>query len=80
MSDGHLRRIKAAVYRIELTPKDVCPIHSLPYPAGLNSGQFQKAETDHMLLMRVIEPELTEWASPIAFVPINDGSLCFCAY
>lgn len=31
-----------------------------------------------MLKFGVIEPETTEWASPLAFMPKKDGTLRFC--
>lgn len=77
MWDGRLGTIKAAKHRIELTPPNARPIHSVPYRAGPVARTFEKTEIDRLLRMDVIEPAQTEWASPIVFAPKKDGSLRF---
>lgn len=59
MRDGNLGTIKAAKHRVELTPPNARPIHSVPYRAGLKARTFEKTEIDRLLRTDVIEPAQT---------------------
>lgn len=73
MWDGNPGRIKAAVHRIDRTPREARQIHSITYRARPKAGQFEKTEIDNMSRMGVIGPAQTEWASTIVFVRKKDG-------
>jgi hypothetical protein len=75
--DGRLGEVSATKHRIDLVP-GARPIHSLPYRAGPRAREIEKQEIDKMLRQGVIEPAMSEWASPIVMVPKPDGSLSFC--
>lgn len=55
MSNGHLGKIKVSKNRIELTPPEARPIHSVPYGAGPATRTFEKTEIDSFLGMDVTE-------------------------
>lgn len=52
-------------------------MHSALYSSIPASRQLEKTEIDKMLQLGEIEPEQTEWMSPIFFVPKKDGALRF---
>lgn len=68
MSDGLLSRIDMAQH---------C-INSAPYRAGPKVREIGTTEIDNMLRMNVLEPSLSEWASPIVFTQKKDGFLRLC--
>lgn len=70
--EGHLFPSKATKYRIELTSRQVRPIHSAPHRAGPKVRVLKKEKLEKMTKMGVIEASHTEWASPIVFVPKKD--------
>lgn len=77
MYSGTLGTIKTTEHRINLTPGSK-PIHLNPYRAG---PERRKIMTDHIndqLKAGVIEPAVSEWASPVLLVPKKDGTLRFC--
>lgn len=65
--DSHLRRIKTAKHRIELSNDNVCPMNSARYRAGPKERQFEATKSNRMFEEEVIEPATTKWASPIVF-------------
>lgn len=76
--DGHLGTIRTVKHRIELNDPDERPVHYALYGAGPAARQFEKVEVEKITKMGVLEPDQTEWASPIVFAPENYGALIFC--
>lgn len=77
MWDGTLGEITTTEHHIELLP-GTKPLLSHPYRAGPAARKAEKDEVDRMLRAGVIEPAQSAWASPVALVPKQDGSLRFC--
>lgn len=69
---GHLSCIHVAKHRVELLHLD-----SAPYRAGPNTREFEKPETDKMLVENIIKPAQTEKAAPIVFVSRKEKILRF---
>ena len=74
---GHLGEIKATEHRIELAP-GTTPIRQAPYRQGHRGRDVQAEEITKILEAGVIEPAISEWASPVVLLPKKDGSLRFC--
>jgi RNase H-like domain found in reverse transcriptase/Reverse transcriptase (RNA-dependent DNA polymerase)/Integrase zinc binding domain/Integrase core domain/Chromo (CHRromatin Organisation MOdifier) domain/Retroviral aspartyl protease len=77
MWDGHLGTFTATSHRIQLVP-DAHPVHCQPYRAGPRARAAEHEEVQKMLKAGVVEPAVSEWASPVVLVPKPDGSLRFC--
>ncbi len=77
MWSGHLGEVTATQHRIDLKP-DTRPSRQAPYRAGHSSRILIKKEIERMQSEGVIEPAMSEWASPVVIVPKNDGSARFC--
>lgn len=54
------------------------PVHSATNRTGPKTREFEEARTDKILADNIIKPAQTEWASPILFAPVEDGTLHFC--
>lgn len=78
MWDGHLCSIKVMQHQVKLGKKDNRPIHSLLYCPGPKAREMENQEKYRMLAMDGIEPAQTGCASPIVFVPKNNGTFCIC--
>ena len=76
MWDGHIGTINLAKHRIELKEGSK-PVYQQPYRAGPHQRQLEEEEIKKMLDADVIEPAITEWATPIVLAPKKDGSLRF---
>lgn len=77
MWSGQLGEITVTEHHIDLV-KGARPFKSHPYRAGPKARELEKFEIDKQLKAGVIEPTISEWASPVLFVPKKDGSLRFC--
>jgi Reverse transcriptase (RNA-dependent DNA polymerase) len=77
MWSGNLGEIKVTSHRIELIP-GAKPVFQPPYRAGQKSRGIEKEEVERMLEAGVIEPALSEWASPVVLITKKDGSTRFC--
>jgi hypothetical protein len=77
MWDGRLGQVHTTAHRIQLTP-GAKPAYSQPYRAGTKARKADSAEIHRMLRAGVIEPDTSEWASPVVLVPKPDGSMRFC--
>ena len=74
---GSLGMIRATEHRIPFEP-GTKPIRAMPYRKLPAMREMVAKELKKMLNARVIEPAITEWASPVVLVPKKDGSLRFC--
>ena len=77
MWDGSLGDIQVTAHRIDTDPEKG-PTRQLPYRMGPIRRQAAAKEINSMLEKKVIEPAISEWASPIVLVPKKDGQLRFC--
>ena len=77
MWSGKLGEISVTEHHIDLV-KGARPFKSQPYRAGPKAIELEKFEIDKQLKAGVIEPTISEWASPVLFVPKKDGTLRFC--
>jgi len=77
MWDGHLGHVTTANHRIELIP-GAKPVQVQPYRAGPRARELESEEVQRMLKAGVIEPAISEWASPVVLVPKPDGKMRFC--
>ena len=77
MWDGRLEAVSATSHRIDLVP-GARPVHAQPYRADGRAREVEQEEIEKMLTQGVIEPAISEWASPIVLVPKPDVSLRFC--
>jgi transposase InsO family protein len=77
MWDGRLGNVSATSHRIDVVPGSR-PVHAQPYRAGGRAREAEQEEIKKMLAQGVIEPAMSEWASPVVLVPKSDGSLRFC--
>lgn len=77
MWDGRLGEIKATEPRIDLIP-DTAPPLQMPYRQGLAMYDKKAHSVQEQLEAGVIEPATSEWASPVVFVPKQDGTMWFC--
>ena len=77
MWSGQLGEITVTEHHIDLI-KGARPLKSHPYRAGPKPRELEKFEIDKQLKAGVIEPTISEWASPVLFVPKKDGTLRFC--
>lgn len=77
MWDVQFWSTKAVQYRIELEQSKYRPIYSALYRADPKAREFEKQEMERILHMNVIKPAQTEWATPIMYLPRNDGPLRF---
>ncbi len=76
---GHLGKVKATTHRIDLEPGTI-PMRQAPYRAGHEAQEFIKGEIDRITAQGVIEPAMSEWASPVVLVPKTDDTLRVCVY
>ena len=74
---GKLGCIKATEHRIELV-ENTRPIHQMPYRQGLPAREKTLEAIRKMIEQDVIEPAVSEWASPVVFAPKKDGTQRFC--
>ncbi len=79
MWKGHLGEVKATTHRIDLEP-GTRSIRQAPYRAGYKAREIIKAEMYRMTAQGVIEPAMSEWASPVVLVPKTDGTPRFFVY
>lgn len=70
-------RISVVKHRIDLDPENHRLEKCASYRVRPEARQFQEAEINEMLKMKVIKPAETEWATPIVFAAKKDGSLRF---
>jgi hypothetical protein len=77
MWNGKLGQVHSTAHRIDFLPGQK-PVQCQPYRAGPKSRTLESAEIQRMLKSEVIEPETSEWASPIVLVAKPDGSTRFC--
>ena len=77
MWSGKLGEINTTVHRIDLKPGSR-PVSVPPYRSGPKERELERAEVERQLKDGVIEPAVTEWASPVLFAPKADGTLRFC--
>jgi hypothetical protein len=77
MWDGRLCQVHTTAHRIQLT-SGAKPAYSQPYRAGAKAREAESVEIHRMLRAGVIEPAMSEWASPVVLVPKPDGSMLFC--
>ena len=77
MWSGKLGEIKVSEHHIDLVP-GARPAKSHPYRAGPKARELEQFEIEKQLKAEVIEPAISEWASPVLFVPKKDGTLRFC--
>lgn len=75
--DGYLAQIDDAKHRIVLNFTDVPPILSAPYCAGPEQREFKREEIKMMREAGMAKRAETEWASPVVFVRVKDGSSQF---
>jgi len=73
MWDGKLGEVKTTEHAIDLK-EDAKPVRSHPYRAGPKERELAEAEIQRQLRDGVIEPAVSEWASPILFAPKGDGT------
>ena len=57
---------------------DSRPIKQYPYRVSPQKREAMKREVDYMLENNIVEPCISEWASPCLLVPKADGSDRFC--
>ena len=69
--------IKFKEHRIELKPGSDS-VRLNPYRTGLRTRELINAQVDRMLRLEVIEPSLSELASPVVLIPKPYGSPRFC--
>jgi Reverse transcriptase (RNA-dependent DNA polymerase) len=74
---GSLGEISITEHHIQLQ-SDAKPVYQPPYRAGVKAREVEKAEVDRMLTAGVIEPAVSEWASPVVLITKPDGSVRFC--
>ena len=74
---GKLGCIKATEHRIDLV-EGTKPIHQMPYRQGLPAREKTVEIIKQMMDQDVIEPAMSEWASPVVFAPKKDGTTRFC--
>jgi RNase H-like domain found in reverse transcriptase/Reverse transcriptase (RNA-dependent DNA polymerase)/Retroviral aspartyl protease len=77
MWKGSLGEISITKHHIELQ-SDAKPVYQPPYRAGVKAREVEKKEVDRMLAAGVIEPAVSEWASPVVLITKPDGSVRFC--
>jgi hypothetical protein len=77
MWDRRLGKVHTTAHGIQLTP-GAKPAYSQPYRAGAKARETESVEIHRMLRAGVIEPAMSEWASPVFLVPKPDGSMRFC--
>lgn len=65
MGDGHLGRMRGAKQCIELTSRNDGPIPWFLYRADFRARQFEKADINKRIAVKVIQPAQTEWVAPI---------------
>ena len=74
---GKLGCIKATEHRIDLV-EGTKPIHQMPYRQGLPAREKTVEIIKQVMDQDVIEPAMSEWASPVVFAPKKDGTTRFC--
>jgi RNase H-like domain found in reverse transcriptase/Reverse transcriptase (RNA-dependent DNA polymerase) len=55
------------------------PVHQSPYRAGPHERRMIEQEVERMLHLKVIQPSMSAWSSPVVLVPKTDGTIRFCA-
>lgn len=75
----HLGWIMVAKHSIVLNIPDAPPVHSAPHRAGPKQRELGRKEINNIQETGVAEPAVTEWISPVVFVPNKYESLRFCA-
>lgn len=70
--------INVTEMRIDLV-QDAKPFNSEPFQSGPNTHELERAEIYKHLKTVVIEPSISDWDTPVLFVPKKDGKLCFCS-
>ena len=77
MWSGDLGKIRATEHDIDLKP-NTRPIHQQPYRAGAESPKVHEDHINLQLAADLIEPDQSEWASPVLLAPKKDGTLRYC--
>lgn len=67
IQDGHLGRINAVKHHINITSKDVSPIHSIPYRVRRAARKFSTVEIDVVLEKEFLKHSRAKWASSVFF-------------
>ncbi len=70
-------KVTATQHHIDLQP-DTRPTGKPLIVQAISSRVLIKQEIERMLLQGVIEPAMSDWASPVVIVPKKDGSALFC--
>lgn len=78
MWDRHLGRISTIKHRVDLESPIIRPMDLVPYRIESKARDFKRSEIETMLVMNIIEPAKTEWASLVDFPPKKDGTMRFC--
>lgn len=60
---------------MEVSPADAKPIHSAPSRASERADESEKNKIAKLLPEESTKPKLTDWATPVAYLPKKDGSL-----
>jgi len=77
MWSGQLGELSVTTHRIDLQP-GAKPVYQAPYRAGAKAREIEREEVERMLKADVIEPAISEWASPVVLITKKDGSVRFC--
>lgn len=67
--------INAVGYRTDFE-SDTQPFCSVSYRVGPKICEREDLKVQKQLEADLVEPTTSEWASPVLFVPMNDGSFC----
>lgn len=78
MWDGPQERITVERNKTVLDPLDALLIRPAPYSADPEQQELEREEFAHIEKADAAGSAITEWASPIVFVPKNNVTLRFC--
>lgn len=69
--------IHATEHRIGLNP-GAAPTNQIPYRQRFSTHDKTEKFVQEKLYAEVIEPDTSEWESPVLLVPKQDGTMRFC--